>query len=349
MTANAYSQALANEAAVARNALMGNGVSRRLGQPDKPIQDTRTEEQKMTDKAIVKQEQALEVAARWTDIEVVRGHVVAAYAGKFDNAQLNAMTHICFTMGLDPSPAVGHIYAYQEGREFRIVIGYQGYMFKANQQHKFFVYPPRAMTIEERESHGLKQGEIGAVAELIKIDDAMQAKALGLPIPRIVGSAVWKPQVRRWDKNTNGYKMADNNPPNGRTGMWVAEKNALKDALRKLGIGFGSFTIPNVDGFAYDPDYDSFTQQLGDGNQDGPAESDHDIIEGDFLPTDAQELSSKRADVQNYGVEVCGKQWAALRLSLIKKVNPDRDSIDEMTSDELDRMTALLDEKRDGK
>lgn len=340
-----YQQALKNEAAVARNALTGNGVSRRLGQPDKPVQDTRTEEQKMTDKAIVQQHHALEVAGRWSDLDTVKGHVIAAYGSMYDHFTINALTHICYTMGLDPSPAVGHIYVYKEGDAIKIVIGYQGYMFKAKQQHQFFVYAPRPMTDEERQVHRLQDGEIGAIVELIKVDEAMQAKALGLPIPRVVGSAVWKPVIEWWDRKENKKKSRPNSVPNGRTGLWVAEKNALKDVLRKLGIGFGTFTIPAIPGFAFNPDDDSFTQQLEEGGE----ASDHDIIEGDFLPDDAQALASKRADVQNYGVEVYGKQWAAVRLSLIKKVNPDRDSIDEMTSDELDRMTALLDEKRNGK
>jgi hypothetical protein len=108
-----------------------------------------------------------------------------------------------------------------------IVTGIAGYRKMARAQGKF-IAETREMTAEEREKHNLKDGEIGAICELYRPDQIMDAvkvnEAAGkivIPIEPTIGVGVKRPTER------NKYA------PQGRTMMWVAEKRAEADALRK--------------------------------------------------------------------------------------------------------------------
>jgi len=209
------------------------------------------------------------VRAAWNDLEEVKAAVYAAYKGgqvALDNLEMKAIALIAFNMGLDPSPGVGHLYAWKEGKKFIITIGYQGYLFKAQQQREF-VHTTREMREDERHSHGVADGDIGAVCELYDIEKAKQWREIGLEPQPIVGIAIFRSQ-----RGTDGEKK--DSVPHARTPLWVAEKNSIKDALRKMGMGFGTFIIPDLEdeGFVYDRDEDSFTRLY---------EGDELIIEGE--------------------------------------------------------------------
>lgn len=344
-----FETAQSREAALARAALAGSG-SRRLGTVSQPLQDTRTEEEKMNDKALVKQGEALIQTANFGTMEQVQMLVIAAYGSTLTAAQINAMTAICFTMGLDPSPAVGHVYAYTDSKGvFRIVIGYQGYIQKAREQHEFIMYPPRPMTDDERYRHGLRDDQLGAICEVVNMREARMAQSVGLPIPRIVGSAVWNSLITWYDKSTSKTKSRPADVPNGRTGQWVAEKSALKDALRKLGLSFGSFNIPQVNGFNYDAETDSFTEMITDHiDDDGEL---HEIITEVWptsveLPDDLASLEQKRGDAMVLGEEVYGKQWKAMRTSIIRGINSNAETVDELSEPELNQLIQTLEARR---
>jgi hypothetical protein len=196
------------------------------------------------------------VRAAWKDLEEVKAAVYAAYKGgavALDKHEMKAIALIAFNMGLDPSPGVGHLYAWKEGNKFIITIGYQGYIFKAQQQREF-VHTTREMNEQERAANGLTDSQIGAVCELYDIEKAKQWREIGFDPQPIIGTAVFNR-----DRQQNGDKK--DNVPHARTPLWVAEKNAIKDALRKMGMGFGTFIIPDLEGegFEYDRNEDSFT------------------------------------------------------------------------------------------
>jgi hypothetical protein len=268
-----YGESLTRESSAARRSLGDDRGSRRLGTTSiPPEKDTRTEIEKMTDKAIVQQGKALTQAA-WESEDQVRQAVIAAYrAGNvsLNEYQVKAVAAVAYSMQLDPSPGVGHLYAWFERGALTIAIGYQGYMFKAKQQHEFYIQDTRAMTAEERSLHGLNPGDVGAICELIDMRQARMAKEIGTKVPVIRGSAVWRKEVRYFDKKSNSWKTRSDNVPSGRSPFWVASKNATKDAIRQLGIGFGSMVIPTVPGYAYDRETDSFSEINGE-----------DVIEGE--------------------------------------------------------------------
>jgi hypothetical protein len=100
---------------------------------------------------------------------------------------------------------------------------------------------PRMMTGEEREQHELRDKDIGAVCELYRPDQLMAAvrvnEAAGkivIPIKPVLGIG-----IKRFDEK-NSYT------PNGRSPLWVAEKRAEADALRK------AFDMPDI-GYADAP------------------------------------------------------------------------------------------------
>jgi hypothetical protein len=208
--------------------------------------DKRTEDEKLMDKMIVSQGMALERTA-WDSIDEVKRHVLAAYghgSKPLNASQIAAVVAIAWTMQLDPHPGSGHLQVWEQGGRLRIEPGYQGYIFKAKQQKQMFYNSPRPMTREERELRGLKDNEIGAVCELYEMEACRFQKELGLPISPIIGTAVWRPGM---------------NVANARDPFWMASKNAVKDAIRQLGLGFSRQT-PEIEGFHYDRENDSWEE-----------------------------------------------------------------------------------------
>ena len=122
------------------------------------------------------------------------------------------------------------------------VTGIEGYRKMAKRQ-AYYSAQTREMTPEEREAHQLNDGDIGAICELYRPDVIMAAvkvnEAAGkivIPIKPVIGTGI----RRAGEKRT----------PKGRSALWVAEKRAEADALRKafdLGIGYddnGTMAVP---------------------------------------------------------------------------------------------------------
>jgi hypothetical protein len=285
---DAYYEALHREAEISKRKLGADRNERRLAVDYQPVNDKRTEDERMSDKALVTQGSALQKVA-WESVDEVKRHVVAAYghgSKPLTNTQIAAVVAIAWSMQLDPAPGTGHIQVWEQGGRLRIEPGYQGYIFKAQQQRQMFYNPPREMTAEERERHGLKQGEIGAVCELYEMGRGRFQKELGLPVTPIIGIAVWKP---------------GNNVANARSPFWMACKNAIKDAIRQLGLGF-SATMPQVDGFAYDHTTESWeevnpTGAIESTSSATPATAANDsTIEGEIMNALAQNRESAPAN-----------------------------------------------------
>jgi len=74
----------------------------------------RSEDDRMKDNALVAQgNNILAQQKQWTTQDEVMAVVASAYGTKnMSNAQKAAIATIAYTMGLDPSPASGHLYAF---------------------------------------------------------------------------------------------------------------------------------------------------------------------------------------------------------------------------------------------
>lgn len=113
------------------------------------------------------------------------------------------------------------------------VTGIQGYRKMAKRQAHYSA-ETRMMTPEERDAHQLNDGDVGAVCELYRPDVIMEAvkvnEAAGkivIPIAPILGTGIRRANEKRL--------------PKGRSALWVAEKRAEADALRKgfdLGVAY---------------------------------------------------------------------------------------------------------------
>lgn len=240
--------------------------------------DERTEFQKMSDKALVTQGMAIQ--RQWENVDEVKRHVIAAYGNgnsALNSAQIAAVVAIAWSMQLDPSPGAGHLYVWTKGNNLIISPGYQGYLFKAQQQYQIYYEPARPMTQEERELHALAAADVGAVCELYEMGRARMAKELGLPIKPIVGVAVWK---------------KDDNVAKSKTPFWMASKNAIKDAIRQLGLGFNTMQIPEVDGFYYDRETDAFIEVTPSAPPPAPEPLDTKALEGEIF----QAMAASRVD-----------------------------------------------------
>ena len=116
-----------------------------------------------------------------------------------------------------------------------IVTGIEGYRKLARRVANYTAVT-REMTKEERTKHSLATGDFGAVCELYRPDVLREAieinKAAGttvIPITPTAGIGIKRPNEK------NAFM------PNGRSFMWVAEKRAEADALRKafdIEVGF---------------------------------------------------------------------------------------------------------------
>lgn len=261
--------------------------NRRLGRMHKmeaPLQELKTEE-----KALMAQGHAL-VKSAWTNLEEVKAAVYAAYKGgndKLDNHEMNAIALIAFNMALDPSPGVGHLYAWKKGNKFIVMIGYQGYLHKAQQQRQF-VHDTREMTESERAAHGLGVDDVGAICELYDSEKAAQWRTMGMEPRPVKGMAIW----RKGD-----------NVPTSKSPLWVAEKNATKDAIRRLGLGFGSLVIPELPGFEYDREDDTFSR-IDDGEtvegeivSDAAPEPQPEVAEAPAKPKNGRKPMERELDL----------------------------------------------------
>jgi hypothetical protein len=278
-------QRRAAEAAVARLGTDRN--NRRLGRDEKPArQDTRTKEQKKMDAAILNNSRAVQLSENRTKEDVIKAVQVAYAAGRnqLTIAEQNAVALVAWNMGLDPSPGVGHLYAWKEGegdkQKFYVQIGYQGWIFKAQQKYQF-VYDTREMSDKERDAHGLQPGDVGAICELYEVERAAQWRTMGMEPRPIKGYGVWRKNLNY--KNAS-WSAKEDNVPNGRSPLWVAEKRAVTDAMKHLGLGFGPMIVQPVPGMEYDADSETYvTTTLDEAGEEVtyqvPADFEEGVIE----------------------------------------------------------------------
>lgn len=139
---------------------------------------------------------------------------------RLDNNEALALAQIA--VSTDLNPFVGELY-YIPGKGPHI--GIEGLRRKASEQSTYSMAPPRAMDNDEIAEHGLKDGDVGRVAELYRHDILARAVEINkaaeepiIPIKPIVGVGIWK----------KGDQF-----PKGKSPAWVASKRAEADALKK--------------------------------------------------------------------------------------------------------------------
>ena len=163
-----------------------------------------------------------------------------------------------------------------------ILTGIEGYR-KLARRVANYTATTREMTNEERTKHSITSVDFGAVCELYRPDVLREAieinKAAGttvIPVTPTLGIGIKRPNEK------NAFM------PNGRSFMWVAEKRAEADALRKafdIQVGFAeAYTTPQETVTVIDDEPDTLpawaTEELAKGSIDdetgGPAEEDWD-------------------------------------------------------------------------
>lgn len=265
-----YNEALERQARRARQSLGDDYGSRRLGGKSTTHPRFKTDPAQDRDDMAIIRHTAANAPAPLSKEEVYK-QVANIFRGnsRMTDTHLAAFAQVAYNMELDPNPAVGHLYGWfdSQGR-FIIAVGYQGYLYKAQKKHQFF-HTTREMTPDERALHALDPDDVGAVCEFYEMERARMAREIGLDPQPLIGIGIWKGK-RAWDDKKKEWKS--DNVPVSKSPFWVAQKNAVKDAVRQLGIGF-SLIIPRVDGFAYAPDLDSFVEE---------SDTD-DFVDADYL------------------------------------------------------------------
>ena len=122
-------------------------------------------------------------------------------------------------LGLDPF-VEGNLWAYIDDGVIRCAIGYVGHRERIEAAGLKLI-EPRKMTDEEREQHGLRDVDHGAVVEVWNIHEKEEYDRLGIPYRPVLGVGVWRPDEKKTFV------------PVGRTGYWRAETRATNDAGKR--------------------------------------------------------------------------------------------------------------------
>jgi hypothetical protein len=122
-------------------------------------------------------------------------------------------------LGLDPF-VEGNLWAYVDDGVIRVAIGYLGHRERI-EANGMKMIEPRKMTDEEREQHGLRDVDHGAVVEVWDPRAKEELDRLGIPYRPVLGIGVWRPDEKKTFV------------PVGRTGYWRAETRATNDAGKR--------------------------------------------------------------------------------------------------------------------
>lgn len=144
------------------------------------------------------------------------------------------VAQVAVAMGLNPFMHL-HAWVDRQGK-LNITPDYKGLLFMAGEDN--IMSETRLLTREEMLARGIAEtdinnGAIAAVCEVCEIDKAARCKAAGLDYKPVRGYAVWYPTQTKIKRDGTPY-VVTSEPPNGRDGAWVAEKNALRAALYQI-------------------------------------------------------------------------------------------------------------------
>jgi len=132
--------------------------------------------------------------------------------------------HVALTYELHPM-VPGMIYSWVDKGAVVTEVGWRGSTELINRHEYLDTDGPRPMTEAEKELHGIGPEDRGAVFFVHDWQKMDRFLSHGLPAPAPVqGVGAWR---------AKGQYGKPDNIPQGRTGQWVAEKDAVKDAARK--------------------------------------------------------------------------------------------------------------------
>jgi hypothetical protein len=143
------------------------------------------------------------------------------------------VAQVAKAMGVNPFM---HLHCWMQGNKLQITLDYKGLLFLAGADN--IMETTRLLTRDELIARGVNEkdidhGAIGAVCEVTEIDKAARCKAAGIEYKPVLGFSVWYPEQTKKKRDGGTYTIT-NEPPNGRDGAWVAERNALRAALYKV-------------------------------------------------------------------------------------------------------------------
>lgn len=185
-------------------------------------------------RATERQESALTIYGEGAEVKALtdRLNVLLPNAVEIGNRGVALVAQIAIAHGLDPLPGSDHVYAWVKGGKLTVTIGYKGLLHLARQQ-VFFTHQTREMTADERKARNLQPGQIGYITQVWEIEKAKACKDAGIPYFPIEGEAIWSDKIIHHKKDGSTWTEYGE-VPTSRDGHWVAKKNSLKDALRKI-------------------------------------------------------------------------------------------------------------------
>lgn len=193
-----------------------------------------------------------------------------------DQKAAAAVVQVAHATGLNPFM---HIHAWIDKRgNLNITPDYKGLLHLANQDN--IMSEHRFLTADEMRARGIAQididnGAIACVTTVTEIDKAIRCKQGGIDYKPVEGYAVWYPKQTKYTRDGKPYEVTDE-PPNGRDGAWVAQKNSLRAALYQISNLALKLASP-VEGAEIVDDGWRVSLENGDG--------DVSVIEGAFTET----------------------------------------------------------------
>lgn len=135
--------------------------------------------------------------------------------------------HIAISYQLHPL-VPGMIYCWFDRGAVVTEVGWRGYQELVGRHEHIEIDGPRPMTDQEKALHDVGPDDRGGIVHIYDWKKSDRFTSRGLPAPApVVGIGVWLAKNPRHGGRADGV-------PDGRSNQWVAEKNALKDAARKV-------------------------------------------------------------------------------------------------------------------
>lgn len=166
-------------------------------------------------------------------------------------ATISQVAHIAILLHANPLPHAGEVWYWMDRGKPVIYLGiaYYNRISRKYDPIGFLLddngepFHARPMTKEEREYHAVNAGDLGYICKGYRIKAIAELTSMGFDwetatksVARVGIGIVHKRQMFR-QKDTQYHKAGDPiDPPNGRSWGWVAEKRAMTDLYRGLGI-----------------------------------------------------------------------------------------------------------------
>lgn len=260
-------------------------------------EDTRTEFEIMADNALQQTGKELvksqEVGIQTKD-DMMKAVKVAYSAGRnqLSETQIAAVALLCWELGLSPNPGLGHVYGFPSKNGFTVTVGIYGLINLARRDHEFILKDARDMTDEERKQNGLKPADVGVMVGLIDMREARNAGELAkLGVAVNINDlyhwvpGIWYSEVNRKNKETGQWEIGPEDVPNTWTPRMVAEKRGVRNALKRLGLNTNVGKLPDLKGYRYDVEVDSYVeepQQIEDSAPPAAPEGTEAPVEAQF-------------------------------------------------------------------